>query len=141
MVPPSIPFCISWLSRLLRTRFDSRARELGLTRAQWSMVAAIRVLDGPTQSELASQLEVKSVTAGRIIDKLEASGWLERRADPADRRANRIYLKEMAQPTLIKLGQIADEEFELATRGMNAEQKAELLSLLNLMLTNLKSAN
>lgn len=121
----------------MRTRFDGRARDLGLTRAQWSMIASIRISPGLTQSELASQLEINSVTAGRIIDKLEATGWAERRADPADRRANRIYLKDRAQPTLARLSEIAAEEVTLAMRGISVEEQAVFLDLLQRTIANL----
>jgi len=133
----TIPFCVSWLARVMRTRFDARARSMGLTRAQWSMIAAIRLSPGLMQAELASQLEINSVTAGRIIDKLEAAGWVERRADPADRRAYRMYLRDKAQPTLASLGEIAAEELAVAMRGISAEEQAVFLDLLKRTIANL----
>ncbi len=80
------------LSRLLRLRFDQRAQGLGLTRAQWQTIACVRRRPGATQREIAALLEVGEVTVGRSIDKLVEAGWVERRPDPADRRAHRIWL-------------------------------------------------
>lgn len=134
---PSIPFSISWLARLFRTRFDARARTLCLTRSQWSMIAAISIDQGSTQSELASRLEINSVTAGRIIDKLDAGGWIERRVDPADRRANRLYLKDTAGPLFAKLARLGADEEKVATQGMSPAELQVLAGLLKRMLDNL----
>jgi MarR family transcriptional regulator for hemolysin len=140
VIQSSIPFCISWLARLMRTRFDARARTLGLTRAQWSMIATIRIMEGATQSELASALEINSVTAGRILDKLESAGWIERRANPADRRTNHIHVREPARPTLVELSKIAGDELKIATRGISEEEQAIALDVLGRMLANLNAA-
>jgi MarR family transcriptional regulator for hemolysin len=136
---PTIPFSISWLARLMRTRFDARARTLGLTRAQWSMIGLIRVMEGATQSDLAAKLEINSVTAGRIIDKLEAAGWIERRADPTDRRANRLYLRESAGPMIDKLDVLAVDEQNVAVQGISAEEQAAMKDVLARMIHNLNT--
>lgn len=136
----TIPFNVSWLARLMRTRFDARARGLGLTRAQWSMIATIRVMEGATQSDLASRLEINSVTAGRVIEKLEAAGWIERHANPADRRANRLYLRDSAMPMMEKLGMLAADEQKVVTFGMSIEEQAQMLDLLQRMIQNLNTA-
>lgn len=138
--PPSLAFSISWIARLSRTRFDARARTIGLTRAQWSMIASISLRQGATQSDLASALEINSVTAGRIIDKLEAAGWIERRSDPADRRANRVYLKDAAMPVLNAMTCLAADEETIATAGMDEAEVKLLTALLGRMICNLTGA-
>ncbi|MFC3172622.1 MarR family winged helix-turn-helix transcriptional regulator [Novosphingobium bradum] len=138
---PRISFHLSWAARLFRTRFDARARSLGLTRSQWTMIASISRNEGSTQSELASQLEINSVTAGRIIDRLEASGWVERRPNPMDRRAYRIYLKDEAAPILDNLSEVALDEEATALAGIDPAQQAELLRMLEQMVRNLNGAD
>ena len=135
---PTIGFSISWIARMQRTRFDARARSLGLTRAQWTMMLAVHLSEGATQSELASGLEINTVTAGRIIDRLEAAGWTERRPDPVDRRMNRLYLTPAAMPMLKRLGDVGGEEERVALMGLSEAERATLSALLGRMIANLK---
>ena len=136
-IQPTIGFNISWIARMMRTRFDARARAIGLTRAQWSMMVSIRLSEGATQSELASQLEINTVTAGRIIDRLEAAGWAERRPDPVDRRVNRLYLTATVMPMLEQLGEVGAEEERISLLGLSDEETATLSDLLHRLIVNL----
>ena len=79
-------------ARQLRTHVDQRARRRGTTRAQWGVLARLRRLEGLNQAALAEMLEMQPITVTRMIDRLEQQGLVERRADPADRRARRLYL-------------------------------------------------
>jgi MarR family transcriptional regulator, transcriptional regulator for hemolysin len=135
---PSIGFSVSWIARMLRTRFDARARALGLTRAQWTMMLSIQRREGGTQSEVASHLEINTVTAGRIIDRLEAAGWIERRPDPDDRRANRLYLASAAAPMLDRLSEVGAEEESVMLRGLDEKELATLGGLLDRVISNMK---
>ena len=95
-----IGFLISDTARLLRTVFDRRVRKLGITRSQWLVLVRLHRRPGASQSELAEMLEIERPSAGRLIDRLEANGWVERRTDPGDRRVNRLYLTPRAEHTL-----------------------------------------
>src|SRR5271170_4905838 len=88
------------VARLMRTRFDQRARSRGMTRAQWVILARVNATPGLSQNELASLLEVEPITVGRLVDRLEARGLVERRHDPADRRTRRLHLLPGAEPVL-----------------------------------------
>ncbi|MGN6514798.1 MAG: MarR family winged helix-turn-helix transcriptional regulator [Rhizomicrobium sp.] len=88
------------VARLLRTRFDQMARTRGMTRAQWVILARLSRQPGMSQNELASLCEVEPITVGRLIDRLEARGLVERRSDPKDRRVRRLHLLPAAQPFL-----------------------------------------
>ena len=88
------------VARLLRTRFDQRARARGMTRAQWVILARLNAQPGLSQIEMASLLEVEPISVGRLIDRLEARGLVERRPDPSDRRVWRLHLLPSAQPIL-----------------------------------------
>src|SRR5205809_7101524 len=103
-----IGFLTSDVARLMRTAFDRRVRKLGLTRSQWLVINRLHRRPGVTQSELAEMLEVEKPTAGRMVDRMEAKGWVERRADGADRRVNRLYLTAEAVMLQVQLADIAD---------------------------------
>ena len=82
-------YSITDVGRLLRTVFERRVREFGLTRAQWIVIARIYRRPGLSQSEVADILEIEKASAGRLIDRMEVKGWLQRRDDANDRRINR----------------------------------------------------
>ena len=83
---------ISDVARLLRTEFDRRVRRLGITRAQWLVLTRLHRRPGASHSELAEMMEVEKATAGRMIDRLVANGWVERRTEASDRRVKRVRL-------------------------------------------------
>ncbi|HWA89618.1 MAG TPA: MarR family transcriptional regulator [Rhizomicrobium sp.] len=93
------------VARLIRTRFDQRARAYGMTRAQWIILARLDRQPGMSQNELATICEVEPITVGRLIDRLEARGMVERRSDPNDRRIRRLHLLPAAKPILAKIGE------------------------------------
>src|SRR5580692_7026977 len=88
------------VARILRTHFDQRARASGMTRAQWVILARLSRQPGLSQNEMALICEVEPITVGRLIDRLEARGFVERRADPDDRRIRRLHLLPAAKPLL-----------------------------------------
>ena len=88
------------LARLMRVRADQRARQRGMTRAQWVILSWLERRPGLSQTELAGLVEVEPITVARLIDRLDARGFVERRADPKDRRINRLHLSEAAVPLL-----------------------------------------
>ncbi|WP_066658977.1 MULTISPECIES: MarR family winged helix-turn-helix transcriptional regulator [unclassified Sphingomonas] len=133
----SLGFLISDVSRLLRKRFDERARLIGVTRQQWRTLSVLKRHEGSNQGMLAELLEVEPITLGRMIDRLEEAGWVERRRDPGDRRVWRIHLTEAAQPILLQLKGIADSLFVDAAEGISAADQARLHALLEQLRDNL----
>lgn len=93
-------FLLHDVARLMRTRFDQKARSIGMTRAQWAVLSKVERDEGIRQTDLACLLDLEPITVTRLLDKLATAGLIERRPDPADRRANRIYLTSRAQPVL-----------------------------------------
>ena len=89
-------FTIMDVARLLKTYADQRARQFGISRAQWAVLIRIDRSEGLKQSELADMLDLQPITLTRLLDRLADNGLIERRADPNDRRANRLYLKPAA---------------------------------------------
>ena len=107
------------VARLSRTRFDQRARGSGMTRAQWVILARLARQPGLSQNELAQACEVEPITVGRLIDRLEMRGMVERRPDPADRRIRRLHLLPAAQPILDELARYRVEQKEEVLRGVD----------------------
>jgi len=91
------------LARIMRTRFDQWARAYGLTRAQGVILVRLERQPGLSQNELAAICEVEPITVGRLVDRLEARGLIERRADPTDRRVRRLHLLPAAKPVLAEI--------------------------------------
>lgn len=125
------------LSRMLRLRFDQRVQRLGLTRAQWQTIACVRRRPGATQREIAALMEVGEVTVGRSIDKLAEAGWVERRPDPADRRAHRIWLTKAIDPVIDELTRIGESEEVEALFGFGADEAAAFHLMLDRIIANL----
>src|ERR1700741_4204250 len=79
-------------SRLLRNFIDHRAKGRGTTRAQWIVLVRLREQEGLSQVDLADVLELQPISLVRLLDRLVEHGLVERRHDPRDRRANRLFL-------------------------------------------------
>ncbi len=133
----NIAFLTSDVSRLLRKRFDVVSRRFGVTGPQWRMLAVLRRTPGINQGALAQWLEVEAITAGRMIDRLEKASMVERRADPADRRAWRLFLTDAATPLLDELFLCATDVFEEALQGFSPAESELLLALLERVRANL----
>ncbi len=128
------------VARMVRTVADRRARAQGMTRAQWLILFRLRSAPGMTQRELAVLLEVEPISVGRLIDRLEARGLVERRADPADRRVWRLHLTLAADPVLAEIDAaraIFDAE---ATQGLTARQRKAVIAALQHMKGNLQAS-
>jgi DNA-binding MarR family transcriptional regulator len=134
-------FQLSDVSRLMRRRFDERARLIGVTRTQWRTLTTLSRNEGMNQGGLAELLEVEPITLCRMIDRLEEADLVERRRDPQDRRAWRIYLTEKARPLIVQLRVIADGLFEDALDGIDAAAREALRDTLDRIRDNLNSAD
>lgn len=125
-----VGFLLHDVSRLLRKRFDRRARASGMTRAQWRVLVHLAPRQGINQSALADILELDNVTLGRHVDRLEATGWLERRPDPADRRAWHLHLTNRAKPILDRMETLAVKTQNEALAGIAPADREHLLATL-----------
>ena len=93
-------YLVNDVARLMRTVYDRRVRSLGLTRSQWWVLNHLFRHPGATQSELAAILEIERPTLGRLLDRLQAKGWVRREHDERDRRAWRVHLAPAAEPAM-----------------------------------------
>jgi DNA-binding MarR family transcriptional regulator len=121
---------IADVARLLRTAFDRRVRRLGITRAQWLVLTRLHRHPGASQSELADMLEVERASAGRMIDRLEANGWVERRSQNGDRRVKRVYLTPEAERVHRRIWRVAEATVDDALADLSAREGAQLRGLL-----------
>lgn len=132
-----IGFLLGDTARLMRRRFDERARVLGITRPQWRVLLLLSRHEGLNQGALAEHLEVEPITLCRMIDRLAEAGHVERRRDPADRRAWNIYLTPSAHPMIEQLRRIADQLSAAALDGIDAAERDVLADLLARVRRNL----
>jgi DNA-binding MarR family transcriptional regulator len=109
------------LARLVRTEADKRARAHGMTRAQWTILLSLERQPGLLQKELAELLEVEPITVARLVDRLEARGMVERRADPTDRRCWRLHLTDTSRPLMNEIGTQVEDLADIATVGLSRE--------------------
>jgi len=104
----NLAFLANDIGRLFRKRFDTSARALGVTGPQWRVLAALNHTPGMTQAVLASHLDVEAITVGRMIDRLQKAGLVERRPAPADRRAWLLFITPAAERLLAELQAMAE---------------------------------
>jgi MarR family transcriptional regulator for hemolysin len=109
---------ISDVARLIRTRADARAREHGMTRAQWMILVRLERQPGMSQNELAALIEVEPITVARLIDRLESRGFVERRHDASDRRIWRLHLAPSATAMLKEIAKARAELNALLMAGV-----------------------
>src|SRR5580704_15219955 len=133
-------FTLSDVARLLRTYADHRASAFGITRAQWAVLARLDRSEGLKQSELAEMLDLQPITLTRLLDRLGDSGLIERRPDPQDRRAKRLFLTPAARPLLERLGGLAEELMSTALAGIDRPTVKLMLANLSLAKKNLRQA-
>lgn len=128
---------LSDVARLMRRAFDERARALGMTRPQWQVLTLLRRHEGINQGGLADLLEVEPITLCRMVDRLQEAELVERRRDPADRRAWRLFLSEKAVALLEELRPLSAEMLDAALEGISEDERAILLSALDRVRQNL----
>lgn len=107
-----IGFLVHDVSRVRRTLFDNEMKPLGMTRSRWWVLAQLsrslryKGAEGMLQTELADIMEVGKVTVGGLIDHLEASGYVERRPDPTDRRAKRVVITPLGHEAMKQMSAV-----------------------------------
>jgi len=124
-----IGYVLSDVARLIRTVFDRRVRDLGLTRAQWLVLTRLYRRPGASQTELADMLEIDRASAGRMIDRMQKNGWVERRADSEDRRINRLYLTADARRAHAEMWAIAETTVDDALAPLSAAEREQFTRL------------
>jgi MarR family transcriptional regulator for hemolysin len=144
MLPRSLnrefAFILNDVARMLRTYADHKAAQFGITRAQWVVLVRLDRSEGLKQSELAEVLDLQPISLTRLLDKLAECGLIERRADPVDRRAKRLFLTPAARPLLEKLGDLGEELMATALIGVAPDSVERMIGELGIVKENLRQA-
>jgi DNA-binding MarR family transcriptional regulator len=130
-------FLIYDVAQLVRRHADKRARMHGMTRAQWAVLARLEREPGITQSRLAALTDVEPITIGRLVDRLEANGLIERHADRDDRRIWRLTLTRKSAAILRQIAAFRRELHADMAQGLDEASLGTLVGCLQRMRANL----
>jgi MarR family transcriptional regulator, transcriptional regulator for hemolysin len=133
-----LAFTINDVARLLRTYADQKAAQFGMSRAKWAVLARLDRFEGLKQTELADMLDLQPISLTRLLDGLCDNGLIERRHDPDDRRAKRLFLTPAARPLLVQLSDLGEEVMETALAGLGPPEEQALLAHLSTVKENLR---
>ncbi len=137
LMDDNIGSMIAQVARLMRRSFDERARSIGVTRPQWQVLSLLSRHEGINQGGLADILEVEPITLGRMIDRLQEAAVVERRPDPTDRRAWRLFMTAKGHELIDLLRPLALETLETALDGVDTGLRDEMMGALDRMRGNL----
>ena len=133
-------FQITDVARAMRTYIDQRAREHGMTRAQWGVLLRLERQEGMMQAEMAETLEIQPISLARLIDRLCEQKLVQRRPHPTDRRANRLYLTAKGRATLAQLAPLGREVSAEVLASFDEAQTVELLQTLLRIKRNIRKS-
>lgn len=126
----SIGYLIADLNRLYGRVFDRRAAPLGLTRVQWRALKRIHQAEGITQTELADLMDMEPIAVGRVLDRLQKAGFIERHSDPNDRRVWRLHLSPQSTQIMEAIEQVSVGVREDSVAGVDPAELATALKVL-----------
>src|SRR6185312_14213281 len=132
-------FLLKDTSRRYTRRFEERAQALSLTLLQCRALLRLDSNEGVSQKRLSELTELDPMTLVRILDRMEADGWVQRRFDPADRRAHTLWLTPKSRPVLEHISHLIAETRAETLHGLSNEERANLIELLGRVHANLSS--
>jgi MarR family transcriptional regulator, transcriptional regulator for hemolysin len=130
-------FFLDDVARLYTRKFEARARELALTLAQCKTLAVLANCEGVSQQRLAQISRIDPMRLVRILDRLEAVRWVERRSDPQDRRAHVLTIKDSAKPVVRRMWEIVGDTNTEALKGLTSDELHLLSNLIERIHVNL----
>ena len=130
-------YSIADMTRLLRRVFDRRAAHLGLTRAQWRALKLVGRTPGLTQAQLAEELDMEPIAVGRVLDRMQLAGFIERRPDPNDRRCWRLYPVGETPAAMVEMKRLADHLNDEVLEGVSDEDFETVMRVLAAVKDNL----
>lgn len=125
------------VARLMRRNFNRQVQALGLTQAQWILLARLCRRNGARQAQLADELEMQPISVGRLVDRMVSAGWVERRPDPDDRRAVNVFLSEKARPMIERMRAISQSVHDDAFRNIGETDRQTAIRIMSLVRENL----
>lgn len=128
------------LSRLISTHVDRAMTDLRLTHAQWWALMHVYQREGSTQTELAEIMQMGRPAAGKLLERLEAKHWIERRPDPGDSRVRRVYLRNEVVPVFELMTTEGRQLFQDFLVGISAAEEARLMAGLRKIKANAEEA-
>ena len=128
------------LNLLIARLFNAQVREFGLTRTQWMILYRLYQEGEQSQTQLANSLSMAKPPLGKVVDKLEVDGWVNRRQNPNDRRENLVSLTERVDPLIEPLGDIVAEISETALTTLDKSERDALVKLITVSQRNLTKA-
>jgi MarR family transcriptional regulator, transcriptional regulator for hemolysin len=123
-------FLLKDLGRLYTRRFEERASGLHLTLPQCKTLGYLSRNEGVSQVRLAELAEIDPMSMVRILDYMEAEGWVERRADPTDRRARCLHIKDKARAIIDEIWQLADDTRTEFLSALSPDEGLRLIDML-----------
>jgi len=132
-------FLLKDTNRLYTQRFEQRAAALGLTLPQCRVLIYLANNEGISQAQLAELTDIEPMTLVRSLDSLESQGWLERRNDPTDRRARRLYLKAPGRPRVADIWNLVQLTQREAFAGIPKKQADIMIEVLEKVRSNISS--
>jgi MarR family transcriptional regulator, transcriptional regulator for hemolysin len=127
----TIGYLIADLSRLYGRVFDRRAAHLGLTRVQWRALKRIHQAEGISQTALAELMDMEPIAVGRVVDRLQKAGFVERRGDPNDRRVWRLHLSPQSTQIMEAIEQVSAGVREDSLAGVDRDELRTALKVLS----------
>jgi MarR family transcriptional regulator for hemolysin len=123
-------FLLRDVHRLYAKHFERYAREIELTLPQCKVLGHLSRNEGISQARLAELTDTDPMTLVRTLDRMQQDQWIERRPDPEDRRAHRLYLREAARPIMARMWKLADQARQEALSALSVAEREQLLELL-----------
>ena len=130
-------FLIHDAQRLLRKRFEMRGADYGLSAAQWRLLVRVVKDEGVPQARLAEILEIEPISVSRLLDRMEAGGWITRQQDANDRRVRMIFPTDKSRSAFVAIKSVAGDVYEEAVSGLTGEQRRALIGGLARIVENL----
>lgn len=127
-------------ARLLRARFEAHGRSLGLSSAQWRLLARLKREGRATQARLAELMEIEPISVSRLVTRMEEAGWVERQPDPNDRRIRMVVPTPKTLDALADIRSVAASVYDEAMAGLTQAERHALIAGLTVVLNNLSDA-
>jgi DNA-binding MarR family transcriptional regulator len=123
-------FLVKDVYRLYAKHFERHASDIGLTLSQCKVLGHLSRNEGISQARLAELTDTDPMTLVRTLDRMQQDEWIERRPDPEDRRAHRLYLREAAKPIMHRMWKLADQARQEALSALSPAEREQLVGLL-----------
>lgn len=140
--PDSFGFLVTDLTRLMRAEMDRLIGEagLGITPGDARTLSHAARAGAVKQAVLADRIGVEAMTLSASLDRLETAGLIERKADPADRRANLVHLTKAGEELLARIRPLGAQARKTAGEGIAAEDWDRMIEIMKKMRANLCAA-